>query len=412
MTYVEFFDPASVRNILTALMDPPNRVVIIGSSTKHIGKFIKRYEGLFNNVEFIPRSVSRSNLDKAVEQIEKIIDDYGDCIFDITGGDEILNMALGVVYAKRPQDVKFHRITLEQNTVHDCDKDGITIERNLPDLTVEESVHIYGGEVVTGDVASQHTYYYDITDDFRESVQLMWEVYCEDLRKWSRQVNVFEAAITLGKWSEDGLTVTADRAEVERYLLETGRVYRKEQTVIDDLSDCGCLLRFDDTVPGEITLSFRDLQVRRVLSRAGTILEVKVYLTLLEPDLGYTDCLTGVKIDWDGLRKEETDEDYENYIETDNEIDVLAMRGAVPIFLSCKSGYIDANELYKLETVARRFGGPYAKLVLVANGIPNNKYGENIRDRAKQMKIHLIEAVHKLDDSQLKEKMDHLWEIE
>ena len=228
MTYVEFFDAASVRNILTALMDPPDRVVIIGNSSKHMSKYIQRYQSIFAGrylpVEFIPRSASRSNLDNAVEQIEKILDDYGECIFDITGGDEILNMALGVVYAKRPQDVKFHRITLEKNMVHDCDKDGITIERNLPDLTVEESIHIYSGEVVTGDVTSPHTYYYDITDDFLESVAMMWDVYCcDDLRKWSRQVNVFEAVVTLGEWSKDGLTVIADRNEVEQNLLENNR---------------------------------------------------------------------------------------------------------------------------------------------------------------------------------------------
>ena len=411
MTYVEFFDVASVRNVLTALMDPPERVVLIGNSTKHMHTFINRYNRLFADrripVEFIPRSVSRSNLDNAVEQIEKIIDEYGPCIFDITGGDEILNMALGVVYTKRPQDVRFHRITLEKNTVHDCDKDGVTIHTTPPDLTVEENVNIYGGDVVVGDVESDDTWYYDLNEDFLESARLMWEVCVDEgLKKWSRQVNAFEAVIKTGVASPDGSTVTALRSDVDKYLLETNRVYRKEQEIIDGLLDCGCLMDFDDTHPGRITVSFRDLQVRRVLSRAGTVLEMKVYLTLLEPDMGYTDCLTGVKIDWDGKR-----EDDPEIIETDNEVDVLAMHGAVPIFISCKNGYMEADELYKLETVARRFGGPYAKTVLVANAIPDNKYGNAIRDRAKAMKIHLVERIHLMTEEELKEKLDHLWEI-
>ncbi len=413
MTYVEFFDSASVRNIVTALMDPPERIVLIGNSGKHIRAAIARYNLLFANrhlaVELIPRSVSRSNLNNAVEQIEKILDDYGPCVFDITGGDEILNMALGIVYAKRPADVKFHRVTLEKNTVHDCDQDGVTIEHTLPNLSVEESIYIYGGEVITGDVDSNNTWYYDLTEDFRESARLMWEVCREEgLRQWSRQVNALEAVIATGESTDGGITVTALRSDVDRYLLESNRVYRKEQGVLDGLLDCGCLTCFDDSVPGKITVAFRDLQVRRVLSRAGTVLEMKVYLTLLQEELGYTDCLTGVKIDWDGARRE----DDPDFVDTDNEIDVLAMRGAVPIFISCKNGYIDTDELYKLESVGRRFGGPYAKLVLVANAIPDNKYGDSFRDRARKMKIHLVERIQDMTDAQLKEKMDHLWEIE
>ena len=43
--------------------------------------------------------------------------------------------------------------------------------------------------------------------------------------------------------------------------------------------------------------------------------------------------------------------------ETKNEIDVMLMRGVVPVFVSCKNGAVKMDELYKLDTVAQRFGG-------------------------------------------------------
>ncbi|MBQ3004644.1 MAG: hypothetical protein IJD88_01815 [Clostridia bacterium] len=68
--------------------------------------------------------------------------------------------------------------------------------------------------------------------------------------------------------------------------------------------------------------------------------------------------MTGVVIDWDGKLH---DENTEKVLDTENEIDVLMMHGVIPVFVSCKSSSVDSNELYKLNTIAEKFGGPYAK---------------------------------------------------
>lgn len=52
--------------------------------------------------------------------------------------------------------------------------------------------------------------------------------------------------------------------------------------------------------------------------------------------------------------------------DTENEIDVVLMKGLTLIFISCKNGQVDDDELYKLESVTNRFGGLYAKKVLIA----------------------------------------------
>ena len=71
------------------------------------------------------------------------------------------------------------------------------------------------------------------------------------------------------------------------------------------------------------------------------------------------DVMSGVHIDWDGTIHRAYGKDVLN------EIDVMTLHGNVLTFISCKSGNMDSgkalNAMYELETVARRFGGKYAK---------------------------------------------------
>lgn len=98
--------------------------------------------------------------------------------------------------------------------------------------------------------------------------------------------------------------------------------------------------------------------------------------------------------------------------DTEHEIDVILMKGLVPIFISCKNGYVDGTELYKLNTVAERFGGPYAQKVLIAtyfgkSTVEGHKYFVQI---AKGMKVQLIENVHELSDETFAKKIKNiLW---
>ena len=71
------------------------------------------------------------------------------------------------------------------------------------------------------------------------------------------------------------------------------------------------------------------------------------------------DCRVGVHIDWDGI--------IHNFPGKDvlNEIDIMSISNNLPTFISCKIGNVDQMALYELETVANRFGGKYAKKVLI-----------------------------------------------
>ena len=86
------------------------------------------------------------------------------------------------------------------------------------------------------------------------------------------------------------------------------------------------------------------------------------------------------------------------------------MHHVVPVFVSCKNGIVTADELYKLNTVAERFGGEYSQKVLIATSIQSlGEAGEYLRQRAEDMNIRIIEDVQNLDDAELERKLKSLW---
>ena len=116
------------------------------------------------------------------------------------------------------------------------------------------------------------------------------------------------------------------------------------------------------------------------LWEGGSVLELHTYqLERKDAD----DCRVGVHLDWDGVVHEMLGED------VINEVDVLTLKGNIPTFISCKSGKMTPQQslhaLYELDAVTKRFGGKYAKKVLVTA----NDLGAIYLERAKEMGIEV-----------------------
>ena len=158
----------------------------------------------------------------------------------------------------------------------------------------------------------------------------------------------------------------------------------------------------------DVTLIFKDDQIKKCLTKAGALLEMKVFRMLRhtqdkDGSLVYNDVMQGVFIDWDNWSKEPKSD-------TANEVDVLAMKGMVPVFISCKNGLVKADELYKLQSVAERFGSGYAKKILIATSLDDRLPGTaHFRQRAADMKIRIIDDLHQLSDAQIQETLKKIW---
>jgi hypothetical protein len=87
-----------------------------------------------------------------------------------------------------------------------------------------------------------------------------------------------------------------------------------------------------------------------------------------------------------------------------------APNGFTDFDILLKNGDFDANELYKLNTVAERFGNKYSKKVLVSTELASlGTRSEYIRARMEDMGIRSIDNVDEMADSEFERVLKSLW---
>ncbi len=401
MVIVEFFSQTPIENMISALANSPERVVFLGEYKK-----MKRYDPVFrrfldsvgNTVTQLEyRNIRIRDLTGIVEALEELVRDYPGCHFDITGGEPMAVAAVGVVCERyRGQDVELHQYNVRTGRVYDCDVNGRSVSEQLPDMTVEQNIILHGGSVVTWEERENGTYPWRMDEDFCRDIVTMWEICRVNCSRWNRQITLLDDMQRFNTEQTDPLRLSAPISALQQYLAER-RVPLDLKAVYDKLEKAG-LLRNVRREEGVFSLGFKNEQIRRCLTKAGTILELITYVAARETrdkdgQTCYTDAMTGVFIDWDGVVHDEDDPQ----VDTQNEIDVVLMKGLIPVFVSCKNGAVEEEELYKLNTVAERFGDKFAKKVLV--GTTLGKGGRSKRyllERAEDMGIKVIEGVHEM----------------
>ncbi len=395
MTYIEFFDKNPCENIISCLAKLPERVVLVGNDSKEMKKHAEICRKLFENrgkkVDFVVRSVPKNDISKAKECIKSLVESYDDCFFDITGGNEALIFALGSVCTSE-KSVDVHSFNIANGSVFDCDGDGNAMNFSLPKLSVSENIMLYGGKAIL----KQNT---NVPDD----INVLFRICRENCRAWNSQMGILAAIEEIG--TKDGFTTCADRQRAEAVFSK-----RRSKTIfykglMKELMACGFVTDLQCTEKS-VSITYKNAFVKNCLTKAGLVLELKIFDTAkrLTDKNGvpvYNDVQTSVEIDWDGK---------DLCYDTKNEIDVMMMHGTVPVFVSCKNGMVTQDELYKLNSVAARFGGKFAKKALVVTNLDlHTENGKYLKQRAIDMGIAFIGNISELDDRALDVKIRDLY---
>ena len=410
MVIVEFFDKVSLENICGALMCRPERVVFVGPSIEKMERVVERYRTILNkkgiDTDITCVGVSKNNLSAIVDKLSEIAEANKDeCIFDLTGGDDLYLVAVGIVMQKYGNRVQCHRFNFLADRLIDCDADGKSVEVTSFDISVEDSISIYGGDVLADSNAEFFTYDWDFNDDFLKDIDAMWEICKKNPKLWNSQISTL-AAIFDSFEMESPLSVSFDQQLADDTLYEKRVRYTMLPWIFRDLQKAGVInsLYIDD----KVNFEFKNEQVKKCLTVAGQILELFIAsrLMAIKDEDGsplYHDVKVGTVIGW---REPENEYDTPSI----NEIDVIAMKGAIPVFISCKNGYFDVNELYKLNTVADRFGNKYAKKVLVVTDM--DKIGPNadfLIARMDDMGIRHVCDLDQMSENELIRILTSLW---
>lgn len=401
MTLIELYDKARIENIAGALLARADKLVLVGNQKNEMERNKSLYEEMLmdrgRKTEVCCISVNRNNLQNIIEKLSEVVEANNDCIFDLTGGDDLFLVAAGVLIERYKDKVKCHRFNLKNSTVIDCDADGNTVSVESFDVSIEENIRLYGGRIL------DHGYKFTFNEEFNRDAKAIWDIAKEDLRYWNFCSLTLKDIIEYCK-SENSLGVSYSIAEITDMLRRRNASYGLSKAFLQKLEAHGLInsLRYDD----DVFFVFKNEAVMEVLSVPGKMLEVAVASKLSEikdkdGNRLYNDIRVGVMIDWSSASEDSP---------TLNEIDVLAMKDAIPIFISCKSGIFDADELYKLQAVSMRFGQKYAKSVIVYTS-PEALRGnlEYIRGRADDMGIRRIEDPDGISDAELERVLRSLY---
>lgn len=401
MTLIELYDKARIENIAGALLARADKLVLVGNQKNEMERNKSLYEEMLmdrgRKTEVCCISVNRNNLQNIIEKLSEVVEANNDCVFDLTGGDDLFLVAAGVLIERYKDKVKCHRFNLKNSTVIDCDADGNTVSVESFDVSIEENIRLYGGRIL------DHGYKFTFNEEFNRDAKAIWDIAKEDLRYWNLCSLTLKDIIEYCK-SENSLGVSYSIAEITDMLRRRNASYGLSKAFLQKLEARGLInsLRYDD----DVFFVFKNEAVMEVLSVPGKMLEVAVASKLSEikdknGNRLYNDIRVGVMIDWSSASEDSP---------TLNEIDVLAMKDAIPIFISCKSGIFDADELYKLQAVSMRFGQKYAKSVIVYTS-PEALRGnlEYIRGRADDMGIRRIEDPDGISDAELERVLRSLY---
>lgn len=125
MTLIEFFEKDAIENICSSLVKTPERVVLIGDR-KAAQKHMERYKVVLSakgvEVDFIYRTVNKNRMQSIIDILTELVEEYKDCVFDLTGGDELCLAATGIVCERyKDLNLQMHRINVQNNTIIDAD---------------------------------------------------------------------------------------------------------------------------------------------------------------------------------------------------------------------------------------------------------------------------------------------------
>ena len=227
MVVIEFFSETPIDNMISTLTSHPDKVILVGQS-KIIRKNGKAYEKFLASVgndttQIDYCSVIPHDLGNIVTALEKIVMDYPDCHFDLTGGDELAMVAIGIVYERhKDKGIKLHQYNIRTGVVYDCDMDGRVFSSEIPSLTVEQNIILHGGSIVTDTQRAGCTYPWVLDEEFTADVFAMWEICRRNCALWNYQITMLAEMMTFNSVIDDDLQLCANMEDVHTCLRARG----------------------------------------------------------------------------------------------------------------------------------------------------------------------------------------------
>ncbi len=292
------------------------------------------------------------------EGLEKIIKNIKDknVLINLTGGNKINSLIL-LELCIRENLIALY-IDIKKKVMYEFKESIIIHKKTFEDLEIDDIVKASGGKIVedSSELCNKKDLIY-----FAEKISSNLELW----HKYKQQL--YDASI-----------FEHDSMEQQRIYIHTKALENEEVNLLDKI-----LLKLKEMKEinykkqdDKITVNFNNDYLKAFIFKSGTWLEIETN-KLINKIEEVDEAKNGGMFLWNDANQS-----------VRNELDVVAVKDSVPIFISCKdSDKYNEMALNELNVYASKFGGENSYKILVATKEPIKS---PVKIRAKEMGINLI----------------------
>lgn len=369
---VEIYDNEQVNNLISILSFKPQKAVFLYDKRYTQMKDLESIERAciehVPNISFEFVSIDTQNLDDVQSKCKKIIRCNRECVFDITGGDElsVIGAYLSCINGFNPVfklDIDLEKFI----NVYGCNE--LSEAFNMPEMNLSTMLLSKGARLNSCLHPTPEDTQFGSILSFCNVVfnnVALWKELCTYIQNGTKTLGLHHKSLKFDygrNLSEPKTKLTEDSGKL--------LVKAKESKLISEL----------ELSKDKVQFSFNNDNIKRYMTDFGSWLELYSYITLRQSGL-FRDVKMSVRIGWDGEQEKRS--------EVINEVDVTFFSGIIPVFVSCKLSDPSTEALQELSVYRNYFGGRRSKCILVTAG--NVRVDKpHILHRAHEMGIHIID---------------------
>ncbi len=383
-TLIELYDERAIENILAPEMFRPQRIIYLcpedvaqDRSRQDKLRAFFQHRGWEPELFFMTTSLFKA--DRILRQLLTIGEKYPDCAVDVTGGSDAALFAAGMFSAQTGAPAFTY--SRKKNSFYDIS--GADFADNLEctlSYSVEDFFLMAGGTLLPGRVDN------GVLSKYLTDFDPFFNCFLRFRRDWSDIISYIQK-VSPGEYGQTPPLTVEGKYTVKG---DHGSRNSANEAALNALARIGFLqnLRIE---PGQsVSFRFRDHNIRSWLRDVGSVLELYTYKACMDAGI-FNDVISSAVVRWDETL---------GHGSVLNEIDVMAARGVIPLFLSCKATDIKTEALNELAILRDRFGGKGAKAAIVTTE-PCNAAA---RHRAAQLGIAVID-LEELKSDQLVQRL-------
>ena len=367
-TLIELYDTSPIRNVLATVMFRPQEMILICppevAEDPNQKRSLRDFFAYLNcpvKLTLIP--VTLLDAGKTERVLREVLESHQDCAIDISGGTDAALFAAGVASGDTP----VFTYSVRKDTFFEIK--NAPFARSLPNtvhLDVRSCLMMAGGTLLPGREDNAGL------AEMSDRIDRLFRVYSAFRPQWNRQISYIQKI-----------------SSAEPGVLEAGGQLREKagnKNIDADgeffgaLEEAGLILNLQHT-DESVSFRFPDERVRFWLRDVGAVLELQVFRACRAAGC-FDDVVLSAVVNWQSGKI--------NRDSVTNEIDVMAVQGIQPVFISCKTCEIHTDALNELAILRDRFGGKFARAILVTSGM-TGKTREPVRRRADKLGIELVE---------------------